>query len=133
MSLSCPPARRGHRAHTAPAGKTRSASAGQPARYLPGSAEEREDHVRRPVLVRGEQAGGRLASSQPSGGESRPTRSPALSPSLRACGVPVMPGYGTGTSWCAAANERSASVRSASLTSRTRSTCRPTGHHWTRQ
>ena len=29
------------------------------------------------------------ASRQPSGGASRPTRIPGLSPSLRACGVPV--------------------------------------------
>jgi RNA polymerase sigma factor (sigma-70 family) len=43
------------------------------------------------------------------------------------------PGQGTSVSWWAAANSRSDSVRSDSFTSRTRSTCRPTGHHWMRQ
>ena len=96
MSLSCPPARRGHRAHTAPAGKTRSASPGRQAGYLPGSAGEtrgrRPPHRPRPVRAR---PAARSAPSRP-GGESRSTRSPALSPSLRACGVPAMPATARG-------------------------------------
>ncbi len=40
---------------------------------------------------------------------------------------------GTSVSWWLAANSRSDSVRSDSFTRRTRSTCRPTGHHWMRQ
>ena len=42
-------------------------------------------------------------------------------------------GQGTSVSWWLAANSRSGSDRSDSLTRRTRSTCRPTGHHWIRQ
>jgi RNA polymerase sigma factor (sigma-70 family) len=41
-------------------------------------------------------------------------------------------GHGTRRSWWPAANSRSDSDRSAGLTRRTRSTWRPTGHHWIR-
>ena len=45
---------------------------------------------------------GGSASCQPSGGASKATRMPALSPSFRACGVPVidvaLTAYGTSTS-----------------------------------
>jgi len=41
-------------------------------------------------------------------------------------------GHGTGMSWWLAANSRSDADKSAGLTRRTRSTWRPTGHHWIR-